>query len=69
MASTYTKHHSGPLTFKLAKLGYTYNRRNQSKGSTYWYCGQKLKWNASILERDGKFSKGRKVTWDENGLH
>jgi hypothetical protein len=69
MASTYTKYRSGSSTFKLANLGYTYNRRHQSKGSTYWYCDQKSKCNASIVERDGKFSKGRKVAWDENGLH
>jgi len=56
-------------TFKLAYDGYIYNRRNEYKGATYWYCDQKKICKASLIERNGKFSIGRGSSWNEDGSH
>jgi len=67
--STYHKFRSTTTTFKLSHNGYIYNRRNGYKGSIYWYCDQKSVCSASLIERDGKFLKGRPSRWNEDGTH
>ena len=57
----------GEVKEQLAQNGYTYTRRKTRVGVSYWYCVNRDICKASLIEKNLKFSPGKKF-WS-NGHH